>query len=799
MPEPRQDLGTLLDWAAALADRRGAHETAQWTDLSESDREGVEVLRAIARLADRTSPPGPGTAPAIGHWGGYELLTRVGEGAFGEVYRAYDPRLDRLVAIKLRQPHRAESAEDRERMLAEGRLLARVDHPHIVRVIAAEEHENRFGLVMSWVGGESLDRTLEDGPLPVDETLRIGADLGAALTQLHQRRILHRDVKAENVIRQTDGSVVLVDLGIGVETHRLVGSGSLSGTPLYMAPELWSGEPPSPRSDLYGLGVLLYYLLCGRFPVQADTVRDLSLPLRRSDPVPLERVRSGLPRPLYRLVATCLAERPGDRPSSAAEVVAVCRRLLRRRVRVARLAAAWTLGALLLGLAGLWLYTGSRAADVTTRSTVARRFYGAAELVNARGIQSAALFCALRATELDPSFASAYALAAVAARGQGRNELATGLASTARELAGQATEPGEAEGIEVSVALVTFDYEAAFRAGRALAEIRPDATVQLRQVTQAAMRLGRFEEALAIQRRVVASSPEVAELGTLLDPLFSLGRWDRVSRLLDRWESERPHEPYLLWQRGAYRLATGDARGAAAAFRRLADAADPDLAEVGRAWLDELEATRAWRQGRPPPQEPVLSSSHWHQRACLLRLAAVPSGQAPATCLERLTSDSDPAWYRALGRLAAEAGDRATLAAVIELLDQRRTGHHPPVLDVAALQLTALDEGMKSRFDRAVGLLDEAERRWWPDLELALSRRQLLRQHEREDELALLTASLRDRCGEFLVAGLWFEFLRLGEERCPQLDRASIGTASRHGEKHRAAAVISNGGTSAPR
>ncbi|MGH9160977.1 MAG: serine/threonine-protein kinase, partial [Vicinamibacteraceae bacterium] len=211
-------------------------------------------------------------------WGHLHLVEKVGEGSFGEVYRAYDTRLSRDVALKLLRADAGTHAPLAGRLLHEGRALARVHHENVVTVFGAEEHDGRVGLWMELVKGRTLAESVaRDGPYSAREATLIGQDLCRALAAVHAAGLVHRDIKAQNVMRQHGGRVVLMDFGAGELRDRPRRSGRLrvTGTPLSTAPEVLAGAPAGPGSDIYSVGVLLFYLVTGRFPVEADTLEEL--------------------------------------------------------------------------------------------------------------------------------------------------------------------------------------------------------------------------------------------------------------------------------------------------------------------------------------------------------------------------------------------------------------------------------------------------------------------------------------------------------------------------------------------
>jgi len=208
--------------------------------------------------------------PAVeNRWGPFLLQETVGRGRYGVVHRAFDPAVARDVAVKL-YPGDA--------LPSEPRLLARVRHPGVVTVFGAAVHDGRPGIWMELVHGRTLaERLAAEGPLPVQEVARIARELCRALEAVHAADLVHQDVKPQNVMEQADGRIVLMDFGAGLAREAAaVPPRRLSGTPLYMAPEVVRGQSPSPASDLYSLGVLLYQLLTGTYPAYAADWKELA-------------------------------------------------------------------------------------------------------------------------------------------------------------------------------------------------------------------------------------------------------------------------------------------------------------------------------------------------------------------------------------------------------------------------------------------------------------------------------------------------------------------------------------------
>jgi serine/threonine-protein kinase len=270
----------LADLAASVADGDQVEWSAASARVAERDRRLVRHLKLVESISQvyRTIPAddiqevSPDEA-AVERWGTLLLLERIGEGMSGEVHRAWDSRLHRDVAVKLLHPV---WSGGHHRVLDEARRLARVRHEHVVQVYGAEEHDGRVGLWMELVRGESLDeRVRARGPLKLPEAAQIGRQLCAALSAVHGVGLLHRDVKAQNVILEHTGRTVLMDFGTGEELRRSTGTNRMVGTPLYLAPEIFKGQAATAQSDIYSAGVLLFYLVTGELPVAAASMQDL--------------------------------------------------------------------------------------------------------------------------------------------------------------------------------------------------------------------------------------------------------------------------------------------------------------------------------------------------------------------------------------------------------------------------------------------------------------------------------------------------------------------------------------------
>ena len=247
----------------------------------------------------------------------YRLLDRLAVGGSAEVWRAHDDQLHRLVAVKRLHPHLLPDDASRRRLRAEARAAASLSHPAIVAVYDVDTEGEAPALVMELVDGESLSaRVGREGPLPEREAAAVAAEVADALFHAHQRGVVHRDVKPGNVLLSRDGRARLVDFGIAhslaESAERLTITGTVMGTLSAMAPEQLAGGPITPRTDLYGLGVVLHEALTGRPPYAASSPVALADAQRAGPPA-----LPGIDPALAAVVAGCLAYDPADRPLHA--------------------------------------------------------------------------------------------------------------------------------------------------------------------------------------------------------------------------------------------------------------------------------------------------------------------------------------------------------------------------------------------------------------------------------------------------------------------------------------------------
>ncbi len=252
--------------------------------------------------------------------GRYRLESRLGEGGMGVVYRARHVLIDRVVALKVIRPDLRSERHLREWMVREARAANRVDHAHIVQIHdIGETEDGSLFLVMEYLTGVSLASQIAKGPMPIPRAVDILEQMCAALARAHDLGVVHRDLKADNIMLTVRGGrpdfVKILDFGLAALAHapRLAPKGAVFGTPEYMSPEQARGEDASPSSDLYALGVLFFEMITGKLPFRSKD-RDELLEMQRSQPPPRPSgLRDGIPELAERIVLRLLEKEPARR------------------------------------------------------------------------------------------------------------------------------------------------------------------------------------------------------------------------------------------------------------------------------------------------------------------------------------------------------------------------------------------------------------------------------------------------------------------------------------------------------
>ena len=263
----------------------------------------------------------PAETPSYGDK--YEILEELGKGGFGRVVKARHSILGRIVALKQLAPGLLVSEEDYERFLREARAMDKISHPNIVNVFDAGVEQGFPYIEMAFIEGHNLETVIhEDGPLSVEEVVRLGREMASALAHIHEQDIIHRDIKASNILRRDDdGQFFLADFGTALQSNLTRITTGVMGSPEYMSPEQINGEVVA-QSDIYSLGVVLFEALTGQTPFvrseghEAATV-ELMQQIRHDTAPDVQTLRSDTPGWLAAIIARCLSKRPEARYPSA--------------------------------------------------------------------------------------------------------------------------------------------------------------------------------------------------------------------------------------------------------------------------------------------------------------------------------------------------------------------------------------------------------------------------------------------------------------------------------------------------
>src|SRR5258708_5197538 len=263
--------------------------------------------------------------------GQYEVLELLGQGGMATVYKARQPSMDRFVAIKVISGDLLDNPEFISRFEREAWLIARLQHTNILPVYDYGRDNETLYLVMRLVDGGSLDQRLRRGALSLGEVSRLLTPIGAALTYAHSEGIIHRDLKPNNILLDRQGAPYLTDFGIAklvTSNLALTATGTVVGTPSYMAPEQWRGEEIDARTDIYALGVMLYEMLTGKLPFTGDTPYVLMYNHIDGLPPTPTALSPDLPEGVNEVIHKAMAKDPDDRYGSAEQMAAAFSSLL---------------------------------------------------------------------------------------------------------------------------------------------------------------------------------------------------------------------------------------------------------------------------------------------------------------------------------------------------------------------------------------------------------------------------------------------------------------------------------------
>ncbi len=333
-PDPAEWLARYPD----LADELAAFFAAQQqVDQLAAPLRVVPAGAPTVGLTDRTAEPEPGAR--LHYFGDYELLEEVGRGGMGVVYKARQVSLKRVVALKMILTGQLANDDDVKRFRAEAESAARLQHDGIVPVFEVGQYEGHHYFTMAFIEGESLAHSLTGGLLPPRPAAELTRKIAKAVAYAHTEGVIHRDLKPANILMDKSAEPRLTDFGLAKRVHGapgafatggLTATGQILGTPSYMAPEQASGKKGAvgPPADVYSLGAILYCLLTGRPPFQADNPFDTLLQVVNQDPVPPRQLNAKVPRDLETICLTCLRKEPGKRYRAAGDLVEDLERFL---------------------------------------------------------------------------------------------------------------------------------------------------------------------------------------------------------------------------------------------------------------------------------------------------------------------------------------------------------------------------------------------------------------------------------------------------------------------------------------
>jgi serine/threonine protein kinase len=320
----------------------------------------------------------------------YKILEKLGEGGMGVVYKAEDTRLKRTVALKFLPTALTTDREAKERFIHEAQAASSLQHNNICNVHDIDETpEDQLFIVMDLYDGETLKKKIERSPRKIEEAIGITIQVAQGLARAHEHGIVHRDIKPANVMITSDGVAKIVDFGLAKLSGRtmLTKTGSTLGTAAYMSPEQARGESADQRTDIWSLGVILYEMLSGRRPFEAEYENALLYSILNAEPDHITGLRSGVPIALERIINKCLAKSPDRRYQHADELVVDLRSVHPTTTSVTTGALGstvargpWTRPRLILGVGalivvafGAWFFFGreSREADQLRMKSIA--------------------------------------------------------------------------------------------------------------------------------------------------------------------------------------------------------------------------------------------------------------------------------------------------------------------------------------------------------------------------------------------------------------------------------------------
>ena len=245
----------------------------------------------------------------------YKILEKIGSGGMGDVFKAEDTKLGRIVALKFLKADALEDEDAKKRFIREARAAAALDHSNVCAMHDIDDFDGQTFLAMSFVEGETIAQKVAQRPLPLDKALDYAIQAAQGLQAAHAKGIVHRDIKSANLMVTPQGQVKIMDFGLAqlADQSRITKTASFLGTPAYMSPEQAKREPADERSDIWSIGAVIYEMVSGRLPFGGENEHGVLYGIVNSEPEPLTSLRVGLPVELDRLVSKAMAKKPAER------------------------------------------------------------------------------------------------------------------------------------------------------------------------------------------------------------------------------------------------------------------------------------------------------------------------------------------------------------------------------------------------------------------------------------------------------------------------------------------------------
>jgi predicted hydrocarbon binding protein len=289
------------------------------------DPQSGDSLRPL-RANWHSTPSGTSTTPSTVD--NFAIKGLIGRGGMGHVYKGFDTKLDRNIAIKVLHPSRAQDEVSKKRFLRESKTAASINHPSIVTIYQIGEHDRLPYIAMQLINGPNLSeyRAQQGGLIPIPEAVRIGREISEGLAAAHEKDLVHRDIKPDNILlEEPNQHVRIIDFGLaheaGDQEGRLTIDNAVIGTPAYMSPERIGTDEVNAKSDLFGLGVILYEMISGKLPFDGKSMVSILAAISRGKPTAIDMLVPDMPQDLADLIMQLLSSERAKRPANANEVV----------------------------------------------------------------------------------------------------------------------------------------------------------------------------------------------------------------------------------------------------------------------------------------------------------------------------------------------------------------------------------------------------------------------------------------------------------------------------------------------